>query len=64
MLIIDRNPDGLRFIDNVDCKAIDPVHATTAQFAAAIADELNPGIEVMGRVGLLTGVPGVDRIFF
>jgi hypothetical protein len=63
MLIIDRNPAGLRFIDNVDCKAIDPVNATTAQFAAAIADELNPCIEVMGRTGLLTGVPGIDRIF-
>ncbi len=63
MLIIDRNPAGLRFIDNVDSQAIDPVHATNDEFATAFATEINACIEVMGRVGLLTGVPGVDRIF-
>jgi hypothetical protein len=55
------NPAGLRLVDNVDSKGIDPFKATDAEFAAAMADELPSYLEVAGRVGLLTGVPGADR---
>jgi hypothetical protein len=62
-LVIDRNPTGLRLIDNVDSKALNPHTASDEEFAKAIADEISDCIEVMARVGLLTNVPGVDRLF-
>lgn len=63
-LIIGINQAGLRLVDNVDSKALDPYRATDEEFAAAMADEIATYLEVAGRVGLLTGVPGIDRTFF
>lgn len=62
-LIIVHNPNGIRLIDNVDSQEIDPYSATEQQFAAALAEEIGTCVEVMGRVGHLTGVPGITRTF-
>jgi len=64
MLVLEVNPNGLRYVDNVDSQAIDPFKATDDEFGQAIAEEISTYIEVAGRVGLLTGVPGVDRTVF
>lgn len=60
-LLIERNPNGIRLIDNVDSKALDPNRATDEEFAFALADEVATWVELAARVGILTGVPGIDR---
>jgi hypothetical protein len=60
-LILERNPAGIRLIDNVNSQAFDPGSVTDAQFAAYVAEEIPVIVEVMGRVGILTGVPGVTK---
>lgn len=63
-LVIVRNPQGIRLIDNVDSKGFDPRTATADEFAGYMADEIGTCVEVMGRVGILTNVPGITRTFF
>lgn len=62
-LVLSKNPQGIRLIDNVDSKAINPLTASEDEWAAAFADELGTCIEVMARVGHLTGVPGFTKEF-
>lgn len=64
-LIIDINPAGIRLMDNVDSQAFNPDPRVTSeeQFARYLAEEVNPWLEVSGRVGTITGVPGIDRMF-
>lgn len=59
-----RNDQGLRLIDNVDSQEVsDPHGMSDEEFAHRMATEISDCIEVMGRVGLLTGVPGVTVDF-
>ncbi|MGD8374468.1 MAG: VWA domain-containing protein [Candidatus Woesebacteria bacterium] len=65
-LIFDINPAGVRLIDNVDSKAFNPDPRVTSvdELAFYMADEVNQWLEASGRVGIITGVPGIERTFF
>jgi len=70
MIILDKNTSTdhqtapRRFIDNVDSKSVDPFNDTDEVFAAKMTDEIGTLLEVWGRTGILTGVPGVERTIF
>lgn len=57
------NGDGIRVIDNVDSKAVDPYNDSDEEFMAKMVDELNTWVEVAARVGILLGVPGITQQF-
>jgi len=57
-LVIDIFPDAPRLVDNVDSQAIDPYSASEEAFIKAMVEEISDCLEVMGRVGILTDVPG------
>jgi len=70
MLFLDENTETAddkrprRFIDNVDSQEVDPYKDSEEVFAAKMTEEISTLLEVWGRTGILTGVPGVERTIF
>ena len=62
-LVLVQNPDGIRLIDNVSSVDLDPDTADDDEFATKFAAEIDSGVELMGRVGILTGVPGITQTY-
>ncbi|MEO5950101.1 MAG: VWA domain-containing protein [Candidatus Saccharimonadales bacterium] len=59
-VILDYNPKGVRLIDNVDSQKVSPGDSDQ-RWAEAFAGEVRDWLDASAQVGLITGVPGIDR---